>query len=312
MNIVAVFVGTLSLLWPFALAASPKLAPYVDITLDKGPKLAEIAQKTGLKAFTLAFALGSNAGCEPMWGGQIPLNDAGIIGQINDFKATGGEVIVATGGAAGPYLEGLCGTPEDLAGAYKKILDTVGTNHLDIDIEASVPLDTMNKALAMVQRERGTSVSFTLMIQGDDYGMTPQLGVDLLKNAVANGVNVDVVNAMTMEFGSSRQWGEAVITAATSVLRQMKEEIFMGKSDDELKSMLGVTPMLGRNFNGRIFELDHARELVKWANENHVGHLAFWSISRDNGSCPGGGISPTCSGIAQQDFEFAGIFKGFE
>lgn len=101
------------------------------------------------------------------------------------------------GGALGPYLEHLCGTAAELAEAYKIVLDTVGTNHLDVDVEAPVNLDIMNQALRMVQQERpNTTVSFTLMIQGEDYGLTPALGVDVLNHAVRTGVRVDTVNAM--------------------------------------------------------------------------------------------------------------------
>ena len=41
-----------------------------------------------------------------------------------------------------------------LAGAYKQVIDTLNVRHLDIDIEAPVNLDVMNRALAQVQRER--------------------------------------------------------------------------------------------------------------------------------------------------------------
>lgn len=116
---------------------------------------------------------------------------------------------------------------------------------------------------------------------------------------------------MTMEFGTSRaSWGDAVIAAAESSLRQLRQ-IWPSKSDAELKRMLGVTPMIGRNFNGRIFTQAHARQLVSWASTNHIGLLAFWSVGRDNGGCPGGGVSPTCSSISQSTFEFTNIIKGF-
>jgi len=291
---------------------SPRVAPYIDITMER-PTLTEVARATGQKVFTLAFALGSSAGCEPAWGGTIPLNEPRIINEVRALKAMGGDVIVATGGAMGPYLEGICGSQAALAGAYRKILDTVGTTHLDVDVEASIPIDMVNKALAQVQRERpSTTVSYTLMVQGDDYGLTPILGVDLLKNAKANGVRVGIVNPMTMEFGSGKpNWGDAVVAAAESTLRQMKTEIWPEKGDAELKRMLGVTPMIGRNFNGRVFTQTHARQLVNWANANHVGLLAFWSVGRDNGGCPGGGVSPTCSGLSQSLYEFTNIFEGF-
>ncbi|MFF7245387.1 cellulose binding domain-containing protein [Embleya sp. NPDC008237] len=290
---------------------SVRSVPYIDITAPT-PTLTDVAAATGQKLFTLAFVLGSNSGCDPKWGGTIALDEPRIVNQINALRAQGGDVVVAFGGAAGPYLEASCGSVNALAAAYTKVIDTLGVKHLDIDIEASIPIDTMNKALAKVQRDRpATTVSFTLMVQGDDYGLTPSLGVDLLKNARDNGVRVDIVNPMAMEFGTSRPvWGDAVITAAESTLRQMKE-IWPAKSDAELKSMLAVTPMIGRNYNGKIFVQSDASKLVTWANTNHIGRLAFWSVGRDNGSCPGGGVSPTCSSISQAPYEFTNLFKNF-
>jgi chitinase len=285
--------------------------PYLDITAST-PSLVQAANATGHRFYTLAFIIGSAAGCEPTWGGTLPLTESRIVNDIAALKAQGGDVIVAFGGAAGPYLEHLCGTQAALAAAYLKVIDTLKINHLDIDIEATVNLDIMNKALAQVQRERpGTTVSFTLMVQGDDYGLTPALGVDVLKNAKANGVNVGIVNPMTMEFGSSRaDWGDAVIAASNATLAQMAE-IWPEKTDAERRAMLGVTPMIGRNFNGKIFQVEDGQQLVSWANQNQIGSLAFWSVGRDNGGCPGGGISPSCSSISQSQYQFTNIFKGF-
>jgi len=211
----------------------------------------------------------------------------------------------------GPYLEHLCSTVDDLANAYKLALDTVGTNHLDVDVEAPINNDLVNSALAQVQKERpDVTVSYTLMIQGEDYGMTPALGVDVLKSAVANGVRVDTVNAMVMEFGcATADFGVCIVNTAGAVLKQM-EEIFPDKSDAELKSMLGLTPMIGRNFNGNTFQLANARTVVDWATQNNIGLLAFWSIERDNGGCSGT-VSPYFSGVDQQRFDFTKIFKEF-
>lgn len=289
-------------------AAAPGTAPYIDITMSS-PSLVDVANATGQKTFTLAFVLADASGCHPSWGGTIPLNDSRIINDIHALQNMGGEVIVATGGAAGPYLEYTCGSANELAAAYRTILDAVGTNRLDVDVEATIPQDTVNEALATLQRERGTEISYTMRVQGDDYGMDPY-SIQVLQSAAAHGVDV-LVNPMTMEFGSSRpDWGDAVIAAAESSLGQLRQ-IWPGMSDADLKRHLGVTPMIGRNFNGKIFQLDDARQLVDWASANHVGRLAFWSAGRDNGSCPGGGVSPTCSSIAQGDLEFTSIFHGF-
>lgn len=289
----------------------PRVGPYVDIMLS-GPSLSELSQKTGLKYFTLAFALGSAAGCEPYWGGERPIDEPQIMENIKNFQKIGGKVAVALGGALGPYLETICPSVESLTNAYIKIMDVVKTNHLDIDIEASVSLDRVTKALKNVQDKRPeTTVRFTLMVQGDDYGLTPELGVKLLEKARDNGLRVDIVNPMTMEFGTTRkEWGDAVIASLEATHGQM-QKIWPSKSPQQLYSMLGATPMIGLNFNKRIFTQSHAEQLVNYALKTNLGYLGYWSVGRDNGDCPGGGISPKCSSIAQQPFEFARIFSKY-
>src|SRR6266545_4017613 len=249
---------------PSCPAGSSRSWPYIDVTMPT-PTMASVAGATGHRFFTTAFVIGSSAGCVPSWGGTIPLTESRIVNDINAIKGMGGDVTVAFGGAVGPYLEHVCGSQAQLVAAYERVIDTLHITHIDVDIEASINIDMMNKALAQVQRERpGTSLRFTLMVQSDDFGLNPALGTDVLTNAKANGVNVEIVN-----------------------------------------------PMIGRNFNGRIFQLEDGSQLVAWANANHIGLLAFWSVGRDNGGCPGGGVSPTCSSIAQSTYQFTNIFKGF-
>ncbi|MCA1187942.1 MULTISPECIES: chitinase [unclassified Saccharopolyspora] len=294
----------------FAAPAAPaeiKTAPYIDV-MQESPTLPEVAEATGQKHFTLAFVLGSAAGCTPMWGGEAALDDQRIIGQIDELRAQGGDVIVATGGAMGPYLESVCGTSDELLNAYKSILDTTGSNHLDIDVEATIQHDVVNEALAKLQAERGTQVSYTLRVQSDETGLDPY-SLQVLQSAADHGVDV-LVNPMAMEFGSQKPWGEAVIAAAEATLGQMKQ-VWPDVDEAGLKAKLGVTPMIGRNFNGNEFTQEHAQQLVDWANENQIGLLSFWSAGRDNGGCPGGAVSPTCSSIEQQPYEFTKLLQGF-
>jgi chitinase len=274
--------------------------------------MVSVANATGHKFFTLAFILGSSQGCVPAWGAQIPLNDSRILNDIHGIQNMGGDLKVSFGGAAAPYLEGSCSSVTALANAYKQVIDTTGIKHLDIDIEASFDIDQMNKALRQVQVDRpGTTVSFTLMVVGDTYGIIDSLGVDVLRNAKTNGVVVSTVNPMTMDYGASvSDWGDSVIMAATKTIDQMKT-VWPEKTDAQIKAMLGVTPMIGRNDTGPVFTQAHATKLLNWARTNHIDSLAFWSVGRDNGGCPGGGVSPTCSSISQSTYEFTNIFKGF-
>jgi chitodextrinase len=289
---------------------SAKVWPYIDITMST-PTLVQVAQATGQKFFTLAFVLGSSAGCVPSWGGTIPLNDSRIAGEISALRAIGGDVAVSFGGAAGPYLSSVCGTQAQQASAYEQVIDAFTIKHIDFDVEASIPIDTMNKAIAQVQRDRpGTVVSYTLEVVADDFGLVGSIGTDVLTNAVSNGVNVGIVNPMTMDYGSTKEWGDSVIAAAQTVETQMAQ-IWPSKTTAQLYAMLGVTPMIGRNDTGPIFSIVDAQKLVTWAGQNHVGLLAFWSVGRDNGGCPGGGVSPTCSSISQSMFQFTSIFAGY-
>jgi hypothetical protein len=282
-------------------------APYIDITFAT-PSLVSVKNATGQKYFTLAFALGDSSGCNPAWGGTIPLADSRIIGDVHALQAAGGQVIVATGGAAGPYLEHSCGTTATLLAAYKKVLDTVGTNYLDVDIEASIDIDKVNSALKQLQAERGTIISYTLRIQGQDYGIDP-FSVQILQDAAAKGLEV-IVNPMLMDFGYSGSWSDALVSAANATLGQMKQ-IWPGRSDAQLRQMLAITPMIGKNDTGPTTTQADAQRLLAFANTNHIARIGFWSAGRDNGGCPNGSVSPTCSGISQSAYEFTNIFKAF-
>ncbi|MCG8928271.1 cellulose binding domain-containing protein [Lentzea sp. CC55] len=285
---------------------SARVAPYIDITMPT-PSLMDVANATGQKHFTLAFALGSSAGCDPAWGGTVPLNDSRIVNDSKALKAAGGSVIVATGGAMGPYLEHVCSTADALYNAYVKVLDAVGSNSIDVDVEATIPQAVVNTALKRLQDTRGTTVSYTMRIQGQDYGMDPY-SVDVLKDAAAKGVTV-LVNPMLMNFGYTGNWGDAMVNAANATLGQMRA-IWPSKSDAQLKALLGLTPMIGRNDTGPTTTQDDARKVLEYAKANHVGRVAFWSAGRDKG-CPGGGVSPTCSGISQANWEFTNLFKTY-
>ena len=51
---------------------------------------------------------------------------------------------------------------------------------------------------------------------------------------------------------------------------------------------------------------------MSFAQQNQIGELAFWEISRDNGNCAGSTMaSPSCSGISQDSYAFTNAFKSF-
>src|SRR6185369_13103187 len=122
-----------------------------------------------------------------------------------------------------------------------------------------------------------------------------------------NGTRVDRVNIMAMDYGHAvSNMYSAAVSAAQGARSQLNS---MGFSS----TALGITPMIGVNDSaGETFSLSNASSLVSWANSNGIQELAFWSVGRDNGGCPGGGAaSPSCSGVSQSTNQFASIFRGF-
>jgi hypothetical protein len=73
--------------------------------------------------------------------------------------------------------------------------------------------------------------------------------------------------------------------------------------------MVGVTPMLGQNDDGHIYDQNDARQMVAFAAGKHLGLLAFWEETRDRNAC--NGALYMCTNIAQAPYEFSKIFAGY-
>nr|WP_202121179.1 chitinase [Streptomyces sp. BA2] len=302
---------------PAKAAAQAKFAPFVDTSLAPAYDLVDTATKTGVKEFTLAF-ITSGGSCEPLWGGTTGLDDDKVASQIGDLRAKGGDVRVSFGGAAGSELGLKCGSADELAKAYGKVIDKYKLTKVDFDIEGAALPDTAAntrraQAIAQLQKEHeGLDVSFTLPVMPE--GLT-QPGVDLVADAKKNGVKVSAVNIMAMDYGPSYSgdMGKYAIDAATATQKQIKGALDL--SDEAAWKAVAVTPMIGVNdVTTEIFKVDDATELVKFAEEKGLGWLAMWSSTRDK-ACEGGannGAQPTCSSIEQEPLAFTKAFAAYK
>jgi hypothetical protein len=179
-------------------------------------------------------------------------------------------------------------------------------------------VDRRNDALKILQ-DRATAIGRTLHVSYT-LGVNPDNGFNaenlyVLQSAVARGVQIDVVNPMTMDFYdgvSGSQMGQRSIATLEKVHAQLKQ-LYPGRTDAQVWGMIGDAPMIGQNdAPPEVFTLADARSLVAFANEKHIARLSFWSTSRDNGGCPGKQQADAgCSGIAQSAYEFTRIFPGF-
>ncbi|MFB7776485.1 cellulose binding domain-containing protein [Streptomyces bauhiniae] len=296
--------------------AAAGFAPYVDTSLYPAFDLLGTADATGVKNFNLAFVT-DGGGCTPKWGGVSDLTADGVAAQIGDLRAKGGDVRVSFGGASGSELATTCGSADDLAAAYGKAVDAFKLTKVDFDVEGgALPNTAANtkraQAIAKLQAAHpGLDVSYTLPVMPE--GLT-QDGVNLLADAKANGVHVDGVNIMAMDYGPaySGDMGDYAIQAATATQAQIKGVLAL--SEDDAWKTVGVTPMIGVNdVATEIFKVDDAGQLVDFAKSKGIGSLSMWSGTRDK-SCDGGTkptADATCSSINQDKFAFSKAFAAF-
>ncbi|MEW2583727.1 glycoside hydrolase family 18 protein [Streptomyces virginiae] len=298
---------------PAPTGGGARFAPYVDTSLYPAYDLLDTAAQTGVKEFHLAF-ITSGGSCAPLWGGVTDLANDKVAAQIGALRAKGGDVRVSFGGAAGHELALNCATVDDLAAAYGKVVDHYRLTKVDFDIEGAALPDTAAnarraQAIAKLQKSHpGLDVAFTLPVMPE--GLT-QPGVALLADARKNGVRVDAVNIMAMDYGPaySGDMGQYAIQAATATQAQIKG--VLGLSDAAAWKAVAVTPMIGVNdVTSEIFTVADATQLVEFAAAKGIGRLAMWSSTRDK-QCAGGAANhadATCSSILQQPLAFTRAF----
>lgn len=275
--------------------------PYVDVTTAH-PSLAVAMAAVPARRFVLAFALASRSRCEPAWGGTLQIGNSVLLADIAAVRAAGGEITVATGGAKGDYLENSCETAEELAAAYRTTLSITGAERLEVDVEAGIPVDVVADAMATVHNELGVSLTVTAVVEDAGSGLAKS-SVSLLEALAERGIDVNV-NAMVMNFPDHGDWRQSLLDAAESVTDQIENIWSRGRQDAYRR--LGLTIMAGRNDTGVVTTLDDARAVAKYGREHGIGFLGVWSLSRDNGGCPGlAEASPVCSGVSQDDYEFS-------
>ena len=299
---------------------APLYAPYIDMSQTESENLPAISKASGAKDFTLAFILSPAGACDAAWGGvgtvtrdQMP-NGKTIQSLVNGLRAAGGDVVISFGGAAGREPALVCKTAASLQAVYQKVLDRYKAKLLDFDIEGGAVLDKTSLALrdtALVGLKKanpGLTISFTLPVL--PTGLDDN-GVALLKTAKADGLEPDIVNVMTMDYGGEfdRQgdtMAARAIAAANNTALQIKAA--------GLNARVGITPMIGVNDdNAEIFTLADALSVLQFAQPNpDIARIAMWSVNRDNGRCAGAKYaSDICSSVSQGAYAFAKRFGPF-
>ena len=305
--------------WPANL-----FAPYI---YGNPGALVQAYNATGQKYFTLAFTTASGrsrrrqaAGAatapstmpvpaNPSFSGH-PMSDHFLAEDIAFIRSKGGDVIMSFGGAAGTELGNTDPDPEKIEAKYQAVIDEYKLTWIDMDIEgkairSKAANHARNTALVSLQKKNpGLTVVYTLA--ADPTGIEPQ-GLATLRDAKDQGLKVEAVNLMTMDYGkdmsAGKKMGDLAIATVLSSYAQMQ------KIDPAMK--IGITPDIGINDEkSEIFGLEDAKIVADWVKDKpYVRLLAFWVTQRDRAN---GKLSQdTASGIKQNDWDFCNSFDGF-
>ncbi|MHA6765233.1 glycosyl hydrolase family 18 protein [Streptacidiphilus sp. PAMC 29251] len=252
-------------------------APYLELSSGTAGDMAADLNATGLKYYTLAFLI-PKSGCTPQWeDGNSSLGS--FTSQVNTLKSAGGNVIISSGGAEGGELAETCTSVTSLTAAYANIVNTYGITRLDFDIEGDTLSNTAantrrNQALAALQAQNpSVQVDYTLAV--DPSGLESDT-LNVLKDAKSKGVNVSVVNIMTMDFGDGQNAYNDAISAAKATAAQLAS--LYGISTSAAYGRLGLTPIAGQNDDNENFTQANATSLESFAATNGVQELSFWEV----------------------------------
>ena len=284
-------------------------APYVDMGAWPTPSLPTMVTSGNLKNVTLAFITAS--ACKAMWFNAYDPRQGWARDQIDAVRARGGDVKISFGGATGIELAQACTSVAALQAEYQAVVTAYNLKYIDLDIEGAATADPTSvarrsQALAALQRANpGLRVSFTLPVLPE--GLTAD-GLSVVRSARDAGVAVDLVNVMAMDYYRTGDYGDFAVAAANSTFNQIKA-LYPGRTNGQIWKMVGVTPMVGANDDGHIYDQADARQLVAFAQGRHLGMLSFWELGRDKNACTG--ALYMCTNIPQQPYEFSRIFAGY-
>lgn len=304
-------------------------APYVDMTLYPVPDLDGLARQYGVGLLTLAFLQATPTG-EPAWAGLPALSltsqdtqALAIRNEISQLRAAGGDVMVSLGGANGLSLaqsfSAAGRSAAALASSYSQVIDSLGLNRIDFDIEGAALADRSanqlhSAALKLVQQTHpGTEVWITLPVL--PQGLTSD-GIAVIRQMLDAGVKLDGVNLMAMDYGDSaappslRSMGQYAIDAANASFRQLSD-LFGSHGESFGWNQLGLTPMIGVNdVTTELFSTDDAALVEDFARQKGLGLLSMWSLGRDRPG-PIGRVEATHSGTSAASGSYATIWGDY-
>ncbi|HEV2344187.1 MAG TPA: carbohydrate binding domain-containing protein [Actinocrinis sp.] len=288
--------------------------PVYFMPVDNSPAaMSSIISGSGETQYNLAFVLDSG-GCTPAWDGNSSMpvsSDTAVAADINTIRAAGGDVAVSFGGYNGTELGSTCGSASALAGAYQQMITKYRLTRVDFDYE-NTALDSNTAvrfgAIKIIESDNpGLKVSLTIPMTTVGF---PGTGTDEIKQAIANGARLDIVNIMDFDTGLTSGTEVAQTEAVANDAAGQLESIY-GWSAATAWSHMGFQIMNGHTDQpSELFTQSDFSTLLGFVKANHPAWFSFWSVNRDY-QCPAGAVEPwapgTCSNITQNPYDFTKI-----
>jgi chitinase len=225
-------------------------------------------------------------------------------------------------------LAATCTDVDKLAAAYANVIDRYHVSTIDLDVEGANLNDRAAgqrraEAIKKLQSSGGTSgksLAIWLTLPVSPNGLTAD-GQATVGEMLRTGVDLAGVNAMTMDYGSSRVNGQSMLAATTGALAAVEPElkILYHRAGSELSSAavwskIGATPMIGQNdVLDEVFGLDAAKGLNDFVLSHRMGRVSMWSLNRDITCGPKyvdvKRVSDACSGVSQGGRRFADLLS---
>jgi len=291
------------------------IAPFVDMvswvdvsspySKNGAINLKKLAEDSGNYTYSLGFIqLNQSNPTNPDgtarwgWGGYYDLSEKGndgyqyegIKSSIKELKQAGGEVIVSFGGQLGLAPWTVCQDTKVLMQMYLEVINAYDLKRIDLDIEESNQDAYQNyqNALALKEVQDATGVNVTLTIPISPSGWE-QKQIDVIKAYLGTGLNVDIINSMTMCYygygvHADEDYGDASIRALKNAKEQLKT-IYSGfgitLTDKDAYSLMGATVAIGAESGNPDFTADLTRKLVSFCKDAGVRQMAMWNMERD-------------------------------
>ena len=291
------------------------LSPFVDMTswvpvtnnysVNGVADIAKVSNETNINYFHLGFIqpdqttpLDADGNIRWCWGGYPSISEngadayqyAGIVYAIDAIRERGGDVCISFGGQFGKAPWAVSKSAEKLKNMYVDVIKTYNCKRIDLDIEESNQGEAENRinaqAVAAAQAETGVAVSLTIPIM--PYGWENKQ-IKLIRAYLDAGVDIALINSMTMCYGAGlnagEDYGDASVRAITTSIGQMQKiysDYNINLTPTQAYAKTGATMAIGYESSlYPTFTTAMAKKVTDDAIKNNYGMLSFWSINRD-------------------------------